>query len=640
MTTYTTLASMATNNTSTTNTCGHLLILLNLPQNAVITLNGKCQALATIPISAKEYTATTSLAISHLPRHHEDDASLITLCSVQQQPQQNNQHCVNHGLLIYNSSNSRSNNLVVARRWDARIEELSSDDVSDSELCQKIAAHVLLQQQESNSHASLMHGVRVVSYEQFMMTCENNKNNTEMEFDAAVAWKQSVNFIGPSVLKLFDVTSGDKIIAGGCSASLLGAADEYHDEYDDLRADDDAKKTVQDGIELQYHPIPCVQQTQCDDHPSNMHMILRHPGTKRYLSRLTPMERSALLFDDCKSSSSNRRDSSTSMSCSITITCASLLEDVLHRVYADRYTDMLGDLQLAFCVFLNMSCLASFEHWRDLVALLCFACSAPYNHNGTRSEYETKTTSCSTCIVHQRPKLYSSFLDVLWVQLQAIDGDFFHEVEYSADNFLIPALRCLVYSYVATSSPSSSSSSSLSNSNTIAYAGAKRVVELMSARFNIDILLPREVHDAHAAAAAADDYDSGENGNCIRDGNEAAKPDVSMSDDDGEIMEDDDDDNDDGPVVVPLAEVEASLSRSAAAENFAARRKHDQFGHDTTDHTLHQKYPLLYSSISPKEDVVMACARILDDKRDASLVREASLYLEDVHVVTASAGNE
>jgi A1 cistron-splicing factor AAR2 len=42
------------------------------------------------------------------------------------------------------------------------------------------------------------------------------------------------------------------------------------------------------------------------------------------------------------------------------------------------------------------------------------------------------------------------------------------------------------------------------------------------------------------------------------------------------------------------------------------------------------QYPFLFAAISNDEDIVMACARILDEQRDVTLVREAAAYLEDV----------
>uniref|UniRef100_A0A7S2NYW9 AAR2 C-terminal domain-containing protein n=1 Tax=Leptocylindrus danicus TaxID=163516 RepID=A0A7S2NYW9_9STRA len=509
----------------------------------------------------------------------------VMLCSVQQQieqqQEQQQEHVVNvnHGLLLlFNNHNTVSCNEVTARKWDPRIEELSKDDgISDCELCQAIAAKI----NHNNVHVRMdVNGVSVVavSLEQFMTSTEeaNGANLVTMQ----PSWNECVNFISRQVLQRLGVKSGDKIVAGSLSSSL----DYLHGDMNIVGNNDNNQA---DGVELRYHPIPCAlqaQQGQQGQQKGQLNMM-RHPGTKRYFSRLKPFERSELIFQNYNSNSNS-----------------SLLDDVLHRVYADRYMEMLGELQLAFCVFLNMSCLASFEHWRDLVALLCFACA------GSDGNTCNGDTTSSRTIVHQRPKLYSSFLEVLFVQLHSIDSDFFHEMEYSADNFLIPALRCLVRAAVSSSS---------SNTKTIAVLrGAKRVVELMSTRFNIDI--ESEVMD--------DEID-----------NDLTKADCNlMSKDNGrdEMFIDEDDYDEDGPVIVPLEEVEASLSRSATSTALEVVRESNAQSHDP----LRQKYPLLFASVSPKEDIMMACARILDDKRDVSLVREASSYLEDV-VATSDAQN-
>lgn len=89
---------------------------------------------------------------------------------------------------------------------------------------------------------------------------------------------------------------------------------------------------------------------------------------------------------------------------------------------------------------------------------------------------------------------------------------------------------------------------------------------------------------------------------------------------------DDDDDDDDGPVIVPYEEFESSLSRSAALLNTT----HKQVDNTEEEAKHRQDYPLLYAAMSPQEDVVMCAARVLDEQRDVSLVREAAAYLEQV----------
>jgi A1 cistron-splicing factor AAR2 len=86
---------------------------------------------------------------------------------------------------------------------------------------------------------------------------------------------------------------------------------------------------------------------------------------------------------------------------------------------------------------------------------------------------------------------------------------------------------------------------------------------------------------------------------------------------------DSDDEEEDGPAVVPYDEVEASMERTAAIP--PTPKKYEE------DAKLYQNsYPLLFAATTPQEDVVMACARILSDATDVSLVREAAAYLEEV----------
>lgn len=84
-------------------------------------------------------------------------------------------------------------------------------------------------------------------------------------------------------------------------------------------------------------------------------------------------------------------------------------------------------------------------------------------------------------------------------------------------------------------------------------------------------------------------------------------------------MEDSDDD--DAPVVVAAEEVQASLDRSSVVGKDAR-----------TDIPIRiqNTYPLLVAAIMPHEDILMTCARALDEQKDVSLVRQAASYLEQV----------
>lgn len=89
-----------------------------------------------------------------------------------------------------------------------------------------------------------------------------------------------------------------------------------------------------------------------------------------------------------------------------------------------------------------------------------------------------------------------------------------------------------------------------------------------------------------------------------------------------------DEDDEDGPVVVPMEEVQASIERSAAIRLRALPTTQNESSSILDNHK--QKYPFLFSAVSDGEDVLMACARILDEQGDVTLVREAAAYLEEV----------
>jgi hypothetical protein len=83
----------------------------------------------------------------------------------------------------------------------------------------------------------------------------------------------------------------------------------------------------------------------------------------------------------------------------------------------------------------------------------------------------------------------------------------------------------------------------------------------------------------------------------------------------------DDDDSEDGPVIVAGDDVEASLARSSAASSLQV---------SSCSSEIRQAYPLLVAAIMPHEDIIMTCARALDQAVDVSLVREAAAYLEEM----------
>jgi A1 cistron-splicing factor AAR2 len=274
-----------------------------------------------------------------------------------------------------------------------------------------------------------------------------------------------------------------------------------------------------DGYHLAYPPIPVLGVTP-----------LKHTGTKRFLLTLSPSERTGVLMGGPLAA--------------------------LHRIIAAYYDadwkQLLGDLQMAYVMFLHLQCLTSMEHWRDLVAMISLAATEQIDES---------------CI-----ELFSSFASLLQLQMKYMDKELFDDADYSGGNFFVAAITRLI--------------SGLQASNDEGLR--RKAAELQTAALGV-----WTEHDSQGGDE------------------EETKTE--------ELKSYQEDDSDDEPIVLSSEDIEASLARSAGVALNA--------GYPVE---LHQTYPLLFASIQPHEDVVMACSRILDTRVDVSLVREAAAYLAEV----------
>lgn len=84
---------------------------------------------------------------------------------------------------------------------------------------------------------------------------------------------------------------------------------------------------------------------------------------------------------------------------------------------------------------------------------------------------------------------------------------------------------------------------------------------------------------------------------------------------------DDDNGDDDAPVVLTQDELSAAETRNA------------QYPSRDSDSHL-SRFPIQFAAMQPHEDVLMTCARALDQAQDVSLVREAAVYLEEVEAAS------
>mmetsp|Transcript_26536 Transcript_26536/g.31305 ORF Transcript_26536/g.31305 Transcript_26536/m.31305 type:complete len:94 (+) Transcript_26536:75-356(+) len=89
--------------------------------------------------------------------------------------------------------------------------------------------------------------------------------------------------------------------------------------------------------------------------------------------------------------------------------------------------------------------------------------------------------------------------------------------------------------------------------------------------------------------------------------------------------------------MIPFDEIQASMDRSSLSPSSPSpmdtitTSQRDTLRSERKAHG--DKYPLLFAAmtiVEELEDVLMACARILDERLDVSLVREAAAYLEEV----------
>lgn len=209
--------------------------------------------------------------------------------------------------------------------------------------------------------------------------------------------------------------------------------------------------------------------------------------------------------------------------------------------------------------------------------------------------------------VEQHVDLYCNLIHVLARQVTTIEQDFFEvgfalthpllrnqsqeptislsaqDIETSGDNFLVPALKNLV-------------------SSTGVIADKK----LREARTKLCQILGNRFRGAFSSFdnvqreddARATEIDRG------RDGEEAMEEDEGM------------------PVVVSNEEVESSLARSSLSSPLTAQKPLEQF-----PISLQRKYPVLFAAKMDHEDILMTCARALDNATDVSLVREAGTFL-------------
>jgi hypothetical protein len=451
-----------------------ILALLDLPVGTSLTIDGKA-----IVLKRDDFVAFSSIA--------SDAFHLVTVqCpSSTTTQQQSPEGGPRHGFIFL----SNADKSIVAHRYDALTEEVSSEPIDDA-TCYNL---------ETTIRRNQMEQPRVIPLPMLFSEGEQDQ------------WKEATSFIDSSLLRRRNLSHGMKIVPGA-----------YVDADDGTAQQDQIQQANNtDGYHLSYPPIPVLGVTP-----------LKHTGTKRFLLTLSPSERTKVLTGGPLAA--------------------------LHRIIATYYDadwkQLLGDLQIAYVMFLHLQCLTSMEHWRDLVAVISLAATDHIDES---------------CI-----DLFSNFASLLQLQMNYMDKELFDDAEYSGGNFFVAAVGRLISGLQACNDE-----------------GLRRkAAELQTAASGI--------MSEHESQGGGDEED--------------AKIEELKS-------YQEDDESDDEPVVLSNEDIEASLARSAGVASNA--------GYPVE---LHRTYPLLFASVQPHEDVIMACSRILDTRVDVSLVREAAAYLAEV----------
>ena len=492
------------------------------------------------------------------------------------------------------------------------------------------------------------------------------------------SWDVRTSMIHSNFLHVcHDIKHGCKIVP----SSNIGSRGSTYASSTNTNTSDDITNNiivVEDGKSLTYPAIPCIDTSITND----LRLVTRHTGTRLYLSTLSPNERTRLLLfsssvndnddddDDKETEEEGNAGNGTSNCYRRSLPVGEyVFEDVLRRYDNSRGEEyFLADIELSFLLFVHLECHVSLEHWRDGISMCALA---------TATAVRGRRTSTSASIVYRRSSFFCKLLSILYQQLLCIEVDFFREVEYSAgeENFLVVALQRLCNACtnaqqqsngVDTAITAAASKRKRGNDGAAAAAAASTIELLKSAsmklkrllcdRFGLDLSKMTNKDVDYVDVDHDDDYvddDMESDALWSTTGNDY----VNDEEDTDEILADlqqyegnthhlesmdngtakdnsnnneEDEDDDDGPVIIPYEDVEASIARSTLLTSCETINQQQLRQVGKAQQQQCEKYPLLYAAMSSGEDEVMACARILDEARDVSLVREAAAYLEEV----------
>jgi hypothetical protein len=258
-------------------------------------------------------------------------------------------------LILYPIKQEIHNDWFIARKFDKRIEEISSqllDEISHENLRKAVVTN-------RESLSPITSTSKFIPYDQFINAGGDGGNHDELILNESSSgcrksqdyiWGSHLtNFISIKVLCKHGLTGeGDKIIPGSFSHDDDGNDDDGGDRnklQGHTRTNQEQQQDYesQDGHCLIYPPIPHI------DNSNYSQSITSHSGTRRFLATLSPSERTSFFH---RQEQEQRQD-----------TNRMVYQKVLSTYYSNNWEILLGEFQLSFVLFLCCSCLTSLEHW-------------------------------------------------------------------------------------------------------------------------------------------------------------------------------------------------------------------------------------------------------------------------------------
>ena len=273
----------------------YAIALLDLPINSLVGVDGQ-----SIRLQREDFVGIKGIPTKgfHLV------IARAGACGTSKDQKQGNVAATSAGFVFQTTPGGRETQvLALVRRYDPKTEEVSSkleDSITISSLSEQINVGRIGPQ-------------RMVSYSDFVSS------------DQLQAWSKLSDCISETLLVERKIQNGSKIVPGcyGGEESKISTT---------------TSTTIVDGASVTYPAIPVMSS----DSTSSVRYS-GHEGTKRFLSTLSPTDRTSLFHHENPSSV--------------------VMEMVLKQHYGGEWQHLIGDLQLSYVLFLHLQCLSSLEHW-------------------------------------------------------------------------------------------------------------------------------------------------------------------------------------------------------------------------------------------------------------------------------------